>query len=98
MSNTAKYETMIIFDAVLSEEERNASLEKFKELIAANGTIEKVDEWGKRKLAYEIDKKPEGYYVLIDFESKTDFIKELDRVYNITDAIMRTMTTVRVTE
>lgn len=92
MSNTAKYETMIIFDATLSEEERTASLEKFKELIAANGTIEKVDEWGKRKLAYEIDKKTEGYYVLINFQSATEFIKELDRVYNITDAIMRTMT------
>lgn len=92
MSKIAKYETTIIFDAALSEEERNATLEKFKEMIAANGTIEKVDEWGKRKLAYEIDKKTEGYYVLIYFEGNTEFIKELDRVYNITDAIMRTMT------
>lgn len=96
MSKTNKYETIIIFDAKLTEEETKASVEKFKELIAANGTVEKVDEWGKRKLAYEIDKKTEGYYVLINFTSNTEFISELNRIYNITDSVIRHLTVAAV--
>lgn len=87
-----KYETIIVVDAALTEDEINATVEKFKALISANGTIENVDVWGKRKLAYPIDFKTEGYYVLINFASQAEFIAELDRNYNIADSILRTIT------
>ena len=87
-----KYETIIVVDAALTEDEINATVEKFKALISANGTIENVDVWGKRKLAYPIDFKTEGYYVLINFASQAEFIAELDRNYNIADGILRTIT------
>lgn len=87
-----KYETDIVIDASLTDDEINVVVEKFKALISANGTIDSVDVWGKRKLAYPIDFKSEGYYVLINFTSEPEFIKELDRNYNITDGILRTLT------
>ncbi len=87
-----KYETIIVIDAALTDDEINASVEKFKALISANGTIENVDVWGKRKLAYPINFKTEGYYVLINFASQAEFITELDRNYNIADSILRTIT------
>lgn len=85
------YETIFIIDANLEEEKVKALTEKFTGLIAANGTVETVDEWGKRRFAYEIDDKTEGYYVLVDFTSDGDFPKELDRQYRITDGILRTI-------
>ncbi len=85
------YETIFIIDAGLEEEAVAALKEKFTNLIAKNGTVETVDEWGKRRFAYEIDKKTEGYYVLVDFTSDGDFPKELDRQYRITDGILRTI-------
>ncbi len=85
------YETIFIIDAALEEEAVNALKEKFTNLIAKNGTVETVDEWGKRRFAYEIDDKTEGYYVLVDFTSDGDFPKELDRQYRITDGILRTI-------
>ena len=87
-----KYETELVIDAALTDDEINAVVEKFKGLISANGTIDSVDVWGKRKLAYPINFKNEGYYVLINFTSQAEFIKELDRNYNITDGILRTLT------
>ena len=87
-----KYETDIVIDASLTDDEINAVVEKFKALIAANGTVDSFDVCGKRKLAYPIDFKTEGYYVLINFTSNPEFIKELDRNYNITDGILRTLT------
>lgn len=85
------YETIFIIDAGVDEETKNALQEKFTSLIAANGTVEAVDEWGKRRLAYEINDKTEGYYVLVDFKAGADFPKELDRQYRITDGILRTI-------
>ena len=85
------YETIFVIDASLSEEEINAISEKFTSLIAANGTTESVDVWGKRRLAYPIDYKTEGYYVLVNFASEAQFITELERVYNITDGVLRTI-------
>ena len=85
------YETIFIIDAGVEEEARAALQEKFTSLIAANGTIEAVDEWGKRRLAYEINDKTEGYYVLVDFKAAPEFPKELDRQYRITDGILRTI-------
>ena len=85
------YETIFIIDASLQEEEVKALQEKFTSLIAANGTVESVDEWGKRRLAYEINDKTEGFYVLVEFKADDDFPKELDRQYRITDGILRTI-------
>jgi len=84
-----KYETMFIVNPTIDDESRNALLEKIKALIEANGEIISYDEWGKRRLAYKIDKHAEGYYVLIQFTANPEFIKELERVYKITDGILR---------
>lgn len=86
-----KYETIFIVDATKSEEEITAVVEKFKTLLAENGQIESVDEWGKKRLAYPINDIFEGYYVLINFSSNPDVPKELDRVYGITDGIIRSI-------
>ena len=87
----AKYETMLITSAALDEEATAALVGKFKTLIEANGTIDSIDEWGKRRLAYAIDYKTEGYYVLMSFTSGPEFPKELDRILGITEGIMRSM-------
>ena len=67
------------------------TIEKFKALIEKHATLQEVDEWGKRKLAYLINKEAEGYYVLINFESNAEFPAELDRIYKITDGVLRSM-------
>lgn len=85
------YETIFIIDTGLDEEATKAVVEKFTGLIAANGTVGTVDEWGKRRLAYEINDKTEGYYVLVEFTSDPDFPKELDRQFRINDNILRTI-------
>ncbi|MBQ3023580.1 MAG: 30S ribosomal protein S6 [Clostridia bacterium] len=87
-----KYETIFVLDAALEEEKITALSEKFQKLIADNATVESVDVWGKRKLAYPIDFKTEGYYVLVNFASNPEFPKELERIYGITDGVMRTIT------
>lgn len=90
-----KYELMYIINPNLSEEETTAVVEKFKALIEANGTLDEMQEMGKRKLAYEIDYLSEGYYVLCKFTSGPDFPKELDRVLGITDGIIRSLITLQ---
>lgn len=86
-----KYETVMVLSTAITEEETATLVEKFKGLIEKNGTVESVDEWGKRKLAYPIKDETDGYYVLINFSSEVDFPAELDRVYKITDGILRTL-------
>ena len=86
---------MVVFSIAAGEDKVKELIEKFKTLIANNGTVEEVNEWGKRKLAYEIDDQTEGYYVLYTFESKPDFPAELDRIAKITDGVMRSMITVK---
>ena len=85
------YETMLITSAKLDEEATTAVVGKFKSLIEANGTIDAVEEWGKRRLAYPIHKEDDGVYTLIHFTSEVDFPAELDRVYKITDGVLRTL-------
>lgn len=85
------YELMYVIDALKTEDEIAALVAKFSELIAKHGEIESVDEWGKRRLAYEIDHKTEGYYVLVNFKSDAEFPAELNRVMGITDGILRCM-------
>ena len=85
----SSYETLFIVDSDLGEEATRALIEKFTSLIAANGEIEKIDEWGKRRLAYPINDKMEGYYVLVTFKAEGEFPAELERIYGITEGLMR---------
>lgn len=86
------YEVMFILRPSLDEEAVKANVEKFKGIIEANGgIIENVDLWGKRKLAYPIEKVNEGYYVLINFKSESELPKELTRNLKISDAVIRDM-------
>ena len=85
------YETLYVIDPDLTEDATKALVEKFKALIEANGTLDSVDEWGKRRLAYPINYENEGYYVLYTFESEPEFPAEFERIINITDEAVRTM-------
>ena len=87
----AKYETMLITTATLDDEATAALVGMFKSLIEANGTIDSIDEWGKRRLAYPINDENEGIYTVINFTSEPDFPAELDRVYKITEGVMRSL-------
>lgn len=89
----AKYETMLVTSPTLDEEASAALIGKFKSLIEANGTIDSVDEWGKRRLAYPINDEVEGVYTVIQFTSEPSFPAELERVYKITDGVLRFLTT-----
>ena len=91
-----KYESVLVLSTKASEEEIKALVEKFSDLIAKHGELESVDEWGKRRLAYPIQYETEGYYVLFTFACAPDFPAELDRVYNITDGILRSLIVKRV--
>lgn len=86
-----KYEAMVVISTKQDEEAIKGLVEKFSNLITANGTLVSVDEWGKRKLAYMINKETEGYYVLFTFECEAAFPAELDRVFKITEGLLRTM-------
>ena len=90
---TGKYEVLYIIDPTLGEEGTAALVEKFKAMVEAEGTLASVDEWGKRRLAYPINDMAEGYYVLMNFESKPEFPAELERVMKITEGVMRCLTT-----
>ena len=89
---SGNYEVVYVIDPALGEEAIAATVEKFKALTEQHGcSAVEVEEWGKRKLAYAIDYKSEGYYVLMSFTSDPAFPKELDRILGITDGIMRSM-------
>lgn len=83
------YEVLFILDPVMDDSEKNAMIERVKEIINDGGEAGEVDIWGNRKLAYEINKKKEGFYVLIQFKANADMPKELDRRLRISDSIMR---------
>ena len=91
---TGKYEVLYIIDPAQGEEGIAALVEKFKALVEAEGTLSNVDEWGKRRLAYPINDLTEGYYVLMNFDSKPQFPAELERVMKITEGVLRCLTTV----
>lgn len=87
-----KYESVIIISPVVEEEGIKNLITKFSDLINTEGKVESVEEMGKRKLAYEVKKNKEGYYVLINFEAKPELIAELERNYRITDEVIKFMT------
>lgn len=89
---TAKYEAAIIYSVKDGDEAVTALKDKFNELIAKNGTVENVDDWGKRRLAYLVDDEAEGYYVFYTFTAEPEFPAELERIAGITDGVLRVMT------
>ncbi|NLY36914.1 MAG: 30S ribosomal protein S6 [Tissierellia bacterium] len=84
-----KYESFVVFRPDLAEESRVQLLERFKEIIGRYGTVESVDDWGMKRLAYQIEKLTEGYYYLIHFEASNDLPMELERNYKINDQVIR---------
>ena len=84
-----KYETIFIVNPSLDEENAKGIVEKFKGLIESSGTLESVEDWGKRKLAYPVNKINEGYYTLVNFNAEPSFIHELERIYKITEDVIK---------
>lgn len=89
IKNTNNYETVIVMDNSLGQERLGEITEKFKILIEENAIIEDMGLWGRRRLAYPIDHKTEGYYVYIEFKSPPEFSKELQRVARLTSGVLR---------
>jgi small subunit ribosomal protein S6 len=88
---THQYELMVILDPEIDERTVAPSLDKFLNVIrGAGGTVDKVDIWGRRRLAYEINKKAEGIYAVVDFTANADATAELDRQLKLSEAVMRT--------
>ena len=88
---TANYEAVYILDPSLSEDAIASLIAKFKGVVEANGTVSEIDEWGKRRLAYPINDLMEGYYVLMTFNAAAAVPAELNRVFRITDGVMRSI-------
>ena len=87
-----KYESIIIINPNVDEEGMKSLISRFSDLINNDGKLEKVDELGKRKLAYDVKKFSEGFYVVFYFEANTSLISELERNYRITDEVIKFMT------
>ena len=90
-----KYEAVIVFSLKNGEDAVKALVSKFSDLIKEHAELVDVDEWGKRKLAYDINYESEGYYVVYHFDSKPEFPDEFERVINITDGILRSLVVLR---
>ena len=88
---TGKYEVLYIIDPAQGEEGIAALVEKFKAMVEAEGTLSNIDEWGKRRLAYPINDLMEGYYVLMTFTAAAAVPAELDRIFRISEDVMRSM-------
>lgn len=84
-----KYETIFVINTDLGEEGVKGLVEKFKNLIQTSTQLDTIDEWGKRRLAYPIKFKNEGYYVLATFTADSRFPSELERIYKITEGILK---------
>ncbi len=88
------YEIMIILDPNLEERTVQPSLDQFMKVVTdGGGKVEKTDIWGKRRLAYPIEKKPEGYYAVVDLTAEPNTVLELDRQLNLNEGILRTKVT-----
>ncbi len=85
-----KYELVYVIDVALEDEARKAVIDRFNGMIEANGgKVEKVDEWGKRRLAYPINYKTEGYYLLVNFEAEAEVPREIERNLQIAESVLR---------
>jgi len=84
------YETLFVLDPTLEEEKLKELVEKFKGVVESfGGQIDNIDEWGRRKLAYKIKQHTEGYYVLMNFRGNPEAAQDLERVFKITDGVIR---------
>ena len=92
---TREYESVVAVSTKLGEEKIKAIIEKFKNLIEKSANLKKMDEWGKKKLAYLINYESEGFYVCFQFESPSSFVKELEWNYCVTDGLLRFLTVVK---
>jgi small subunit ribosomal protein S6 len=90
--NMNKYETMYIINSELDEESIHAIIERFKGMIESNGQLEAIEEWGNRRLSYPVKDKNDGYYVLVYYDAPPEFPRELERVFKITDGILKFLT------
>ncbi|MFA6308753.1 MAG: 30S ribosomal protein S6 [Clostridia bacterium] len=86
-----KYESIFIIDSSLEEDGIKALIEKIKNLLEKSAELESIDEWGKRKLAYPVNDLNEGFYVMSNFSAESEFPRELERIYKITDGIIKYM-------
>lgn len=84
-----KYESIFVVSTLLEEDKIREIIDKVKSVVESSAQLEKIEEWGKKKLAYEIAKQKEGYYVLMHFTSEPNFPAELERIYKITEEIIR---------
>ena len=84
-----KYESIFVLSALLEDEKIQEIIAKVKTLIETSAQLEKVDEWGKKRLAYEIDDQKEGYYTLMQFSAASEFPAELERIYKITEGVLK---------
>ncbi len=84
-----KYESIFVLSALLEDEKIQEIIAKVKTLVETSGQLEKVDEWGKKRLAYEIDDQKEGYYTLMQFSAASEFPAELERIYKITEGVLK---------
>lgn len=84
-----KYESIFVLSALLEDEKIQEIITKVKTLIETSAQLEKVDEWGKKRLAYEIDDQKEGYYTLVHFSAAPEFPAELERIYKITEGVLK---------
>ena len=87
-----KYESVVIIDPAVEEDEVKELSQKFTDIINNDGKVEKVEDLGKKKLAYEVKKNKEGYYVVINFEANPNLISELERNYRIMDEVIKFIT------
>ena len=85
------YETLFIVDVANGDEAAAATVAKFTDIIAKNAEVVEVSDWGKRRLAYPINDKPEGYYTVVTFKAEPAFPAELERLYNIDESVMRSL-------
>ncbi len=91
MRSVRHYEVMIILHPTQDERTAATSLDKYLEIIRKDkGTVEKVDVWGKRHLAYPIEKQDEGVYIVVNLECESESVQEMDRLLNLSDAVLRT--------
>jgi small subunit ribosomal protein S6 len=84
-----KYESIFVLSALLEDEKIQEIITKVKTLIETSAQLEKIDEWGKKRLAYEIDDQKEGYYTLVQFSAASEFPAELERIYKITEGVLK---------
>ena len=84
-----KYESIFVISTLLEEEKIKEIIEKVKSFVESNAQLESIDEWGKRRLAYKVNKQKEGYYTLMHFTAEPTFPAELERIYKITEGVMK---------